>query len=449
MIIKQTRIDQWSAGGTPEVWRSDKVSIKPRKKIENEGNKTFHRQKTSRYERLREERANIILSRENSINMIDKGLFAVQSQKGIRRYRVEWSGDGWKCNCLDFVKNNRPCKHIIAVEHYLVGYVTIEGEEPKTEPITYSQDWSAYNMAQAHEIELFDHLLSELVSIVEELEQHMGRPKIRLKDQIFCCVMKVYSQLSLRRSQCLYHQALERQQIAYAPHYNAISRTLLNPKMTSMLHNLVRLSALPLAGIEKDFAVDSSGFRCSSFGEYCEYAHGTKRMHNWLKVHISTGVKTNIVADVIITDEYGADDPQFEPLVRGTAQGFTINEVSADGIYSSRKNHKVVDELGGRAYIPFDSNATGKTGGALWKKAFHYFQLHRDEFEEHYHKRSNAESTFSAIKNKFGEIIKSRKRTAQINEMLCKIIAYNITVLISAMFELGITPNFLISNSKS
>jgi len=78
----------------------------------------------------------------------------------------------------------------------------------------------------------------------------------------------------------------------------------------------------------------------------------------------------------------------------------------------------------------------------LWKKAFHYFQLHRDEFEEHYHKRSNAESTFSAIKNKFGEIIKSRNRVAQENEMLCKIIAYNITMLINAMFELGITPGF-------
>ena len=57
-----------------------------------------------------------------------------------------------------------------------------------------------------------------------------------------------------------------------------------------------------------------------------------------------------------------------------------------------------------------------KLGGVLWKKTFHYFQLHRDEFEEHYNKRSNAESTFSAIKNKFGETIKSRNHTAQVNE---------------------------------
>ena len=62
---------------------------------------------------------------------------------------------------------------------------------------------------------------------------------------------------------------------------------------------------------------------------------------------------------------------------------------------------------------------------------------------DHYHKRSNAESTFSAIKMKFGETIKSRNRGAQVNELLCKIIAYNITVLIHEMIQLNGTSDFL------
>jgi len=288
------------------------------------------------------------------------------------------------------------------------------------------------------EFELFDQFLYQLVSSIEEPEQNSrGRPRIKLKDQIFCCIMKVYSQLSLRRSQYLFHEALQRHQISHSPHFNNISNTLNREEIKPILHELVRLSARPLASIETDFATDSSGFRCSSFGRYCEYAHGTKRMHNWLKCHISTGVTTNIVADVIITDENGADSPQFEPLVRGTAQNFIINEVSADGIYSSRKNLQIVDSYGGTAYIPFKKNATGRSGGALWRKTFHYFQLHKEEFLEHYHKRSNAESTFSAIKKKFGETIKSRNRIAQKNELLCKIIAYNITVLIHEMIQLN------------
>lgn len=407
----------------------------------------------SNKEELRKERAKFILSKEKAICKIKNGLFTVQSQTGIGKYRVEWNGSQWMCNCPDFIKHGhmRLCKHILALKLYLeVGYVTIEGEQPNVIPVTYSQEWANYNHAQSQEIELFDQFLNQLVSTIEEPEQHgRGRKRLKLTDQIFCCIMKTYSQLSSRRAHCLFHQALQRSQITHTPHYNAISKALLKSEITPILYELVHLSASPLSGIETDFAVDSTGFRCSSFGDYCEYAHGTKRMHNWLKVHICTGVKTNVVTEVVITGEHGADSPQFESLVRGTAQGFKINDVTADKGYSSRKNHMVVGELGGRAFIPFKENATGKSlGSPLWNKAFHFFQLHREEFEERYHKRSNVESTFSAIKKKFGETLKSKKRIAQENEMLCKIIAYNITVLIGAMFDLGITPNFLTLKSQ-
>jgi transposase len=260
--------------------------------------------------------------------------------------------------------------------------------------------------------------------------------------------MKVYSQLSSRRAKYLYHDALLRQQISHSPHFNAVSTTLNKPELTPILHELVRLSAQPLAGIEADFAVDSSGFRCSTFGEYCSYAHGTSRIHNWLKVHISTGIYTNIITDVIITDERGADSPQFKKLIKNTARNFDIHEVSADAAYSSRNNLEIVSKYGGTAYIPFRSNATGTAEGSiLWRRAFHYFQFHKDEFLEHYHKRSNVESTFSAIKKKFGETIKSKNKTAQINEMLCKIIAYNITVVIREMIEFGFDTKFLSLNT--
>ncbi len=57
---------------------------------------------------------------------------------------------------------------------------------------------------------------------------------------------------------------------------------------------------------------------------------------------------------------------------------------------------------------------------------------------EHYHKRSNVESTIGAIKKKLGESLKSKNLVAQKNELLCKIIAYNITVLIQHMHEIPV-----------
>ena len=73
---------------------------------------------------------------------------------------------------------------------------------------------------------------------------------------------------------------------------------------------------------------------------------------------------------------------------------------------------------------------------------YHYFMMNREDFMEHYHKRSNVETTFMMVKTKFGDKLKSKKWTAQKNELLCKLIAHNIVVVIHEMHELGIKPDF-------
>ena len=66
----------------------------------------------------------------------------------------------------------------------------------------------------------------------------------------------------------------------------------------------------------------------------------------------------------------------------------------------------------------------------------------RDEFLAHYHKRSNVESVFQMIKSKFGEKLRSKNETAQINEALTKVLCHNLCVVIQSMYELNVTPEF-------
>jgi len=73
---------------------------------------------------------------------------------------------------------------------------------------------------------------------------------------------------------------------------------------------------------------------------------------------------------------------------------------------------------------------------------FHFYSLRRDEFLAHYHKRSNVESTFSMIKAKFGDSLRSKTKTAMINEALCKILGHNLCCLIQSHYELGIEATF-------
>lgn len=58
------------------------------------------------------------------------------------------------------------------------------------------------------------------------------------------------------------------------------------------------------------------------------------------------------------------------------------------------------------------------------------------------YKRSNVETVFSMIKAKFGERLRSKTHTAQVNEVLCKILCHNLYCLIQSIYELGIEPTF-------
>jgi transposase len=128
-------------------------------------------------------------------------------------------------------------------------------------------------------------------------------------------------------------------------------------------------------------------------------------------------------------------------LVNATAENFQIAEVSADKGYSSRKNANAITEVGATPFISFKSDAAGN-GGGMWGKMYHYFQFRRAEFLAHYHKRSNIESTFSMMKRKFGDSLRSKTDVAMVNETLCKILAHNLVVLIHETHELGIDPVF-------
>jgi hypothetical protein len=122
------------------------------------------------------------------------------------------------------------------------------------------------------------------------------------------------------------------------------------------------------------------------------------------------------------------------------------HEISADKGYGSVKNYKAIQRHGAVPYIAFKSIHTGRAEG-LWKKIFHYFQFRRDEFLAHYHKRSNVESTFSMIKAKLGDHLRSKTDVAMVNEAMCKIILSQYLLPDPGGARLGITTEFWANQS--
>jgi len=254
---------------------------------------------------------------------------------------------------------------------------------------------------------------------------------------VFAAVFKVYTRFSGRRFTTDMTEALARGYVGKAPHYNSIFRTLENPETTAILKRLVIQSSLPLRSVESSFAFDASGFSTCRFLRWFDEKYGvTRKKAEWVKCHIACGVKTNVVTAVEIND--AGDSVMLPTLVATTAQNFTMKEVSADKAYSSFANLEFIADCDAEPFIAFKNNSRGDTGPTTWERMHAHFTLNREDYLRHYHKRSNVESTFSMIKGKFGDSVRSKTDTAMTNEVLCKVLCHNLCCLVHAIHELKI-----------
>jgi transposase len=370
-----------------------------------------------------------------------------------------------ECSCPDFELRRLPCKHVLAVEIVIERETAVDGErvaETVRARMSYPQDWPSYNAAQCHEGDLFLPLLADLCRCleVEPAERgRPGRPRLPLADMAFECVHRVYTGLSARRFDSAVRGNQADGLTRVAPSFTSVLRYLAAPAMTAALERLVQVSALPLVGLEVDFAADSTGFSSDLFGRWQDHrwkrgrrAEAGGRAHRtWVKVHLWTGVATNVTTTALVSGAYSHDTNYFVPMLRTTAEHFTIRDVAADKAYSSKENLQAVAGAGGRPLVPFKGEVPAFYGppvhlppsASAWVVMYHLFVWQRETFLAAYHVRSNVESTISMIKRKFGDSVRGRTEVAQQNEALCKVVANNLTVLISCMYELGLTfPRF-------
>jgi transposase len=396
----------------------------------------------------REERG-LVIAAFCKLEQTDEGWLVPSQSDSDRIYRVDAAKQ--TCTCPDHLDAGQKCKHIFAVEITAKREVHADGTVTDTQSITltkktvYKQDWPKYNLAQATEKNRVQVLLNDLCRNLPDFERKPGvsGPKPhRVRDMVYSMAYKVYCGLSSRRCTCDMDDVHEKGYLTRPIPSTKVLQFFKHDALTPILRNLIGVSARPLRVVETDFAIDSSGFGSSRYERWYDQKYDITRLRcKWVKAHIACGVKTNVVTAVRILDQNAADSPQFVPLVKESRHNFTVSEVSADKAYASLENFEAVADCGGQAFIAFKDNATGRIGGEF-EKAFHYFKFEQETYMAHYHKRSNVESTFSAVKRKFGDAVMGKTDTAMTNEVLCKFLCHNLTCLIQEQETLGIAPIF-------
>ena len=389
-----------------------------------------------------------------------KSGYRVPAQSADRgHYTVKLDGDRPTCTCPDYELRQRDCKHIVAARLVAIREAGSEAvasladevdetvvENTRVRP-TYGQDWKSYDAAQEHEGQYFPALLQDLCNSVIQPEYGYGRPKLPISDMLFCIARKEYSGLSRRRVMSIIRDDYEKGLISHKPSSGSLTKYIDDPDLTPILKQLVQESARPLAAVETKLAVDATGFSTRVYDRWFEHKWGKSiRQAKWIKAHIMCGTLTNIITAVEVTSG-NRNDTKFLPrLLRASTENFDVKELSADKGYLSKKNFNTAAALGVDLYMPFKVDSRERNPkrrrSIAWEKAFRYYHDHREEFLQHYHLRSNAESTMQMLKSKFGTSVRSRTQAGQFNELLARCLCHNICVLIRSMYEFGIEVDF-------
>ena len=372
--------------------------------------------------------------------------FFVPSSTGSGGYIVDSARA--TCSCPAHEDTGARCKHLWAISYFRGDLEAPNGETvvSKAVRLTYAQDWPRYNAAQCEEKDVAQALLRSLCDGLSEPVQKMGRPRIPIGDAVYAAAMKVYVGTSSRRATSDLRACADAGYVGRTPDFSSVCRTMERADLTPVLRDLVEQSARPLRAIETTFAADSTGFSTNTYCRWFDKKYGEeKRSQRWIKVHAMVGTLTNIFVAVNVTESEGpgsGDSPNFPGLVERTAAGgFEMRDVSADKAYLSHENLAAVERTGAAPFVPFKVDSHG-TGSYAWERMWHLFWLQRDEFLQRYHRRSNVESSFSAVKRKFGASLRSKKLDAQLNEALLKCLCFNLSMLVHAIHELKIEPKF-------
>lgn len=185
--------------------------------------------------------------------------------------------------------------------------------------------------------------------------------------------------------------------------------------------------------------LDASGvkLRTSSLWYDIRIKKKTKKK-DFLKLHIAGCFDTGIIHNFTVTKGSAGDSPQLRELLSVFKK---VLKAAGDSLYASRKNCTLVKEKGGKPYFKLKVNTTAKPKShPAWKAMVRLYWKDSEGWLKEYHIRSYVEAIFASIKKRFGNFLRSIKRSNQEKELSLKVICYNVirVLYLEAAKKLGI-----------
>lgn len=203
------------------------------------------------------------------------------------------------------------------------------------------------------------------------------------------------------------------------------------PDHSTLIKFLKRISASLLDSLlaikeAEIIAVDSTGFETEAKSYYYRQVYNMKnkqKSRRYAKLSIAIDARKQFVLAEKIRRGPRNDNIDFKSVLRNLSAKFVV----ADKGYDSKENrYFVLRNMKAYPHIPYRK----------WSGVNYERRGVKLKFDENiYHQRSKVESVFSAIKRKYGSVIRSRGLESQKKEIICRLIAYNLDreIILSAL----------------
>lgn len=402
----------------------------------------------------------------------------------------------YRCSCPDFKKVGRiDCKHIFAERLRREEIRVIEEPSTRKEapskvavrgPVrhrTAANGQSVRTTQRAARVDmltrtqelmvwLFDaYTRSHRNAIAQSTPNSINAGRTMTPDVVraHALISKVVEGCSADSMVSIYQELIEtgKLRLKRPPHQNTLSNWVNDERLTPVLMECLRLTAMPFRQREIGAAVDSSKVSQlrNAHARWVDYEGDKRPTAHWMKCHAIVGLETLVVMAVRFSDSIGitSHDKHFLiPLVDDALRVFSLQYVLADKAYLASDNLSWLWEHGIRAVIQVKKNwyrAERRDYSEAIKALVHWFDENNNrEFHKVYRLRPKVECLFSLLKRLAGEHVWSRGRhhkgatstlkpcAAWINETLCKFIYLNLRATVTLEHETSVRIDYRVQS---
>lgn len=182
-------------------------------------------------------------------------------------------------------------------------------------------------------------------------------------------------------------------------------------------------------------AGDATEVSTRQYQGWLDVRHGKKtcrRLFVKLRAMVATKAQWPFFLSARVTAGTWGDSPDLEGLLERLDAEIELSNHALDKGYQSRKNAERIEDRGGLPVMNLKANVShvlGKVHPAQKRMVLRQ-RNDRRAYWYRYRRRTVVEGMFGAMKRRFGEVVRARRRHAQRIETLCRVALWNVLGLV-------------------